>query len=144
MNPTVQIFSAYPCVTYTLGFLCILGCGKPQESSSPTAVVTGTVSFQGSPLSLGSILFQHSSGKTVSADIQCEGSYRIDALQGNNAVAIVSREPDRENPQGRPRVIPGKDLIPAMFGDFRSSRLSATVAAENNQIDFELSDDAAN
>lgn len=141
MNQAVQITPVNHRFVYVIGILFLVGCGESEETSSPTAVVTGKVSYQGSPLAKGTVLFQHSSGQTASADIQGDGSYRLDATQGNNKVAIVSREPDRENPQGRPRIIPGKDLIPALYGEFRTSELMATVEAGENQIDFELQGD---
>jgi len=83
-------------------------------------------------------MFRHQSGKTVSADIQSDGTYRLEAIRGKNKVAISSRSPPRENPQGRPRTIPGKSLIPPILGEFNKSGLTATIQSDENQLDFNL------
>ncbi|QEG33429.1 hypothetical protein [Bythopirellula goksoeyrii] len=127
------------CINFAIVFLCVAGCGKSKESEA-TSVVTGNVSYQGQPLSKGSVLYQHSSGKTAVSDIKEDGNYRLDATPGSHKVAIISREPDKENPEGRPRIIPGKDLIPAAYGEFRTSGLTATVDTGEDQINFELRD----
>jgi len=123
-----------------IAFLCVLGCSQPEISSSPTSIVTGVVSYRGTPLAKGNILFQHQSGQTVSADIQSDGTYRLDAFQGENRVAVISREPSQENPSGWPRIVPGKNLIPPVFGEFRKSGLMAAVQSSENQLDFDLQD----
>jgi hypothetical protein len=69
------------------------GCG-PSEPVREYAAVSGRVSYQGKPLNKGSVTFQSAFGAPVMAEIQQDGTYRMDAVVGSNTVMIVNREAD--------------------------------------------------
>jgi hypothetical protein len=71
------------------------GCG------SPTATVSGTVSYNGKPLNSGFILFQASDGAVKTADIQPDGTYNVGQLAAGTAnIAINAPPPPSRGPDG--------------------------------------------
>jgi hypothetical protein len=118
--------------------LCSIGCNQSETRIGSTSVVTGSVSYEQKPLAMGTVLFEHKSGKTVSADIQSDGTYRLEVIQGPNRIAVISREPVQENPKGFPPIIPGKSLIPEEFASFRDSGLSEDIEPGENHVDLIL------
>ena len=121
-----------------LGLLCI-GCNPEPYPKRTTAPVTGTITYKGEPVTIGTITFQPASGAFTSAEIQSDGSYTCEAVIGPNTVMIVSREPEEEpNPDEPPMPRPpAKSYIPDEYGGPRSG-LSVEVAEGDNTADFDL------
>jgi hypothetical protein len=65
----------------------ISGCDK-------TATVTGKVTYQGRPVTYGSVIFLNADKTARSGAIAADGSYRVErVLPGTVKIAIISRDP---------------------------------------------------
>jgi hypothetical protein len=130
--------------------------------------VTGTVTYNGKPLERGEISFvpedaksnigasgQITSGSyTLStggnADGAQVGKYKVTITAKEDFVAKARAEFQKEMKQQESSYIPpqfiakaeaaAKSLIPAGYGDVRTTTLAAEVKAQSNTIPFELSD----
>jgi hypothetical protein len=126
---------------------CILlsGCG---QGGPKTYSVEGTVTYQGEPLPLGTVMFVPESGPpSKPAAIDANGHYRLETVAGKHRVQVVAM-PERKG--GRPdmNVEGGVDytdveevesLIPAKYGRFDTSGVTVTVeAAKTNTIPIDL------
>jgi hypothetical protein len=109
-------------------------------SSLPKAPVAGIVTYQGRPLSTGRVVFYHQSGQAVAGDVGADGVFKLIAFQSRNQVAIECVGPEQPNPNGRPRILPGRSLIPNRYTDFSTSGLTIEVKPGQNQADFALTD----
>jgi len=129
--------------------------------------VSGTVTYNGNPLEKGKISFVPDDPKGVGAagDIE-NGSYAVStggekdgAVAGKYKVIISAKEDSlakakadfAKDSKGKdPGYLPGrfvaraeakaKSLIPAGYGDTRTTTLTAEVKEQSNTINFELSD----
>ena len=116
----------------------MVGCGgKP-------AVVTGTITVDGEPLTQGSVTFAPSNGGLrASGVIQSDGSYEIRTNRdagldiGEYDVAVVSREVIITSSNTPP--MPGKYLAPKRYGKVKTSGLHYAVQKGSNIIDIDLS-----
>jgi hypothetical protein len=132
-----------------LGLLALVGCTDPSATVDqlPRKAVSGTVTFDGQPLSEGKIQFEPvkgAQGKTTIAvgDI-IDGKYSINATIGPVAgtyKVIISSQPlvkitPGESPGPVPKMPPEK--IPSQFNS--SSTLTKEVTNDPAQtIDFDL------
>lgn len=128
--------------------VCCLGCG----SSAPhTIPVSGTVTFDGKPLSKGTISFIPAGDKTefgrpATGNIDPQGNYTLStfkpgdgAVPGKYQVAVVSiaNEPSPEEMAEKGAQI--TSTIPAGYNSPMTSGLRATVEAGGAMtLDFEL------
>jgi hypothetical protein len=79
------------------------GCDK-------TATVTGTVTYQGRPVTYGSVIFLNADKTARSGVIATDGSYRVEGvLPGTARIGVISRDPAR----GRSAVRGPKSASPA-------------------------------
>jgi hypothetical protein len=129
------------------GFVCLLlvafvGCsGHPK--TMPTVAIKGTVTYQGKPLGTGRIIFYHPSGQAVATDLAADGSFSLNAFQGKNQVEVKCFGPDypNPNPRGRPRMLPGKSLIPSRYAEAATSGLTCEVkASTTTKVEIALTD----
>lgn len=123
--------------------LTTLGCGGDAGDGPTMIPVTGTVSFDGEPISEGRILFRADAGagKGYSAEIK-EGEYELECEAGEMKVEILASRavpgkfgeaasPDEEPPPLMEMYIPAKYNT--------KTTLTATVSADgDNAIPFEL------
>lgn len=126
------------------------GCGG--SSGPELARVTGTVSYQGKPISQGTISFQPTdpSGTPATGIIGADGSYALQTTEpgdgarlGSYAVAIRSVEGEPEIPLDYiPKKKPPapKALVPEKYSNPMSSGLTAKVESGRNTINFDLAD----
>lgn len=117
------------------------GCAPAKYPQRKSAVVTGTVTYNGEPLSMGTVIFQPASGAFSSAEIESDGTYTLEAVIGPNQVQIISRDPEDETPASEltgPREAP-KSHIPEFYGGPQSP-LKFDVEAGDNTADFQLTD----
>jgi hypothetical protein len=119
----------------------VFGCG-PREDVPPTAPVSGSVAYRGRPLRFGRVIFYHSSGHTVGADIAADGRFTLDAYQGDNSVSIECYDYQRPGSTSqRSRTGGDSSLIPVRYLSCGTSGLSVTVKpAGRNDATLELTD----
>jgi hypothetical protein len=121
-----------------------LGCG-----SGPLAPVRGKVSYKGTPLRAGSIVFtpdpqRGTGGPLAQAEIQSDGTYllrtgdAVGAAAGWHRVTVVAVEAALPGASAGPYPVP-RSLLPEKYRDPELSGLSCEVkAAQENKIDFNL------
>ena len=147
--------------------LVIASCGGTDDGLGKRYPVSGTVQYNGNPLEKGEISFvteDMSKNFGATATIT-DGSYKLsmggagDGAQiGKYKVTISAKEDFTEKAQAdfkkatgstSPKVLgnfvskaaaAAKSLIPAGYGDARTTTLKADVEAKSNTINFELSD----
>jgi hypothetical protein len=140
---------ALSCRALVVVVLGVFSTGCVDETSGPAGeAVSGTVTFKGQPLEVGSIAFR-STASSVSAESLIEsGSYSISPDQGlvpgKYKVIIAARE--APEPKREPGVAPGSEprpkrgpahFLPPQYNS--ASTLTAdVVAGKQNVRDFDL------
>lgn len=127
------------------------GCGGEVSGQKDTASVQGTVTYQGQPLTTGTVFFVPAGGgPTAEGQIREDGTFELTTYEeGDGAVpgqhgvmihaeremkAVLPEDEDPDNP-------PDPQLIPAKYSSVETSGLTATVTAEGeNTVKFELQD----
>lgn len=129
-----------------LTWLVCAGCDRLPDTVS----VSGTVSYNDTPLNFGTVTFLPvAGGQPARATIQPDGSYQLStygekdgAVPGSHRVRIMcTTAQDPSNPQevGPHDLMAGNLLIPRRYTQFGSSRLTAEVTLEGeNNFDFKL------
>jgi hypothetical protein len=123
--------------------VCLLlsaGCGPSRPN---TASVSGRVTFQGKPVTEGTIVFQPENGRPGMSQIGPDGSYSLrtfdpgdGALLGRHRVTIEARRIAEQNPvTGVLRI---EWLVPEKYARLESSPLTANVVSGTNKLDFDL------
>ncbi len=113
------------------------GCGAAGPHRD-FAEVTGTITYNGDPVSTGQIIFQPSAGAPVAAAIQGDGTYKLSSVIGPNTVMIISRE-EPESTSAEDGQVPTapKSLIPQKYS-MPTSPLKMEVESGTNLADFTL------
>lgn len=114
-----------------------VGCGGSSGPVRNYADVTGTVKYQGKPLTVGQVIFQPGSGAAVTGDIQSNGTYSLKGVIGPNSVMILSRDPEPKQTGEKVPYVPPKNHIPAKYGT-PSGAQPFEVKAGKNTADFDL------
>jgi hypothetical protein len=122
------------------------GCGGKAGGT-----VSGTVMYQGKPLSSGVVTFVPESGAAHHADIQSDGSYRMTnaplglvkigvQTKSGPSASSPSRMPTSPNDYGKLESdMKGKESqIPARYTDPNKSQVTYTVKKGKQQFDIEL------
>jgi hypothetical protein len=136
----------------------LAGCGDGRPERVP---VTGRVTYQGDPVTTGTIYFWPDEGPQARGTLGPDGRYRLrtfekedGAVLGEHRVTIEAKEvsaggpdpksmdeefelfsdPDAES-LGRPRL---RWLVPEEYADRATSGLTAEVTPGENTIDFSL------
>ena len=126
------VFSLFVASTVILA-----GCA---ESVPETQTVSGTVTFDGTPVAEGEIVFRDAAGQTRSCGGQInDGKYSFEASPGNKKVEITARrevpgEFDTSNPGEKTPLV--EEYIPAMYNT--ETTLTAEVSSSQKTFDFEL------
>ncbi len=123
------------------------GCGK-------TATVTGNVTYQGRPVTYGSVIFLNADRTARSCAIATDGSYRVEGvLPGAVNIAVISRDPakGRSAVRGRKSTSPAKTAeaspsvpamgwfpLPSRFESPAASGLSFDVSPGLSSHDIEM------
>jgi hypothetical protein len=152
----------------TLSALLVMASCGDDDGLGKRYPVSGTVTYNGSPLERGEISFVSEDLKNnlgASGQIT-QGSYTLStggnedgAQAGKYKVTITAKEDflakakadfQKDTKQQESNYIPpqyvakaeaaAKTLIPAGYGDARTTNLTAEVKAESNSINFKLSD----
>jgi hypothetical protein len=147
--------------------LSLASCGGEGDAFGKRYPVSGTVTYNGQPLEKGAISFVPETGAGATGIIE-KGSYALStggeqdgAMPGKYKVTITAREDSEalakaefakvsKRPESEITAIPrqflanaagsAKSLIPAGYGDVRSTSLTAEVKAETNTFPFTISD----
>ncbi len=125
---------------FSLLITLIAGCG-----SSHDAVVSGTVTLDGKPLTNGEVQFHPvGDGPTAYGRLGEEGAYRLGTGSesgldpGRYKVTVMSTEPpSKELPSGATPPI-GKRLSPERYGTVEATPFEFDVTDGNNTIDLAL------
>jgi hypothetical protein len=120
-----------------LGLLGLLGC------SDPGAEVTGTVRFDGVPLTGGKVTFFHPTrpGRNVTAYIQTDGTYRILAVPTGQVKVTVVVLPPQQKDRDKKRAAAARLKVPAVpskYTDPATTELIYRVEPGSQTIDIEL------
>jgi major membrane immunogen (membrane-anchored lipoprotein) len=147
--------------------LILASCGGTDDGLGKRYPVSGTVKYNGSPLEKGEIGFvtEDMSKNFGATGTITNGSYTLSmggdgdgAQAGKYRVTIIAKEDYMEKAQAdfkketgstSPKVLgnflakaaaAAKSLIPAGYGDARTTTLKAEVEAKSNTFNFDLSD----
>jgi len=121
------------------------GCG--QGNRLETAPVHGTVTLDGEPLKMGSVIFTPENGRSAKSQIREDGTYQLGtyeeadgAILGKHKVVIQARPKLQGESKGAP-LIPryGPSVIPETYADQETSPLEFEVVEGPNEINIELS-----
>jgi hypothetical protein len=150
--------------------LLVLASCSQDDGFGKRYPVSGTVTYNGSPLDKAEIVFvtedlkqNYSASGTITngsytlstggnADGAQAGKYKVTIKAKEDYVgkaqAAFQKESGTDNPKIPPYIAAkaektAKSLIPPGYGDPRTTTLSAEVKPEPNKIDFELSDSSA-
>jgi hypothetical protein len=131
------------CLSATLAIL-VGGCAT-DDPHPATVPVEGKVTYQGQPLTKGTVTFQPDGGRPAVGEIQPDGTYRLStfgdkdgAIPGNHKVMIVSNTGDPTKMPSSPGYVTPKGLIPKKFADVNTSGLEAAVSKDKKAYDFDL------
>jgi hypothetical protein len=124
----------------------IVGCDH-------SANVSGRITYQGRPVTYGSVVFRCSDDSARSAAIKPDGTYAVENVsQGNASIAVISRNPALGRSAWRPlkAASVGKQAatqdsavkswfpLPSTYEDPRTSGLSCEISTRRVAHDVEL------
>lgn len=135
MQPSLSKLAA--CSLLLIAMTINSGCGRSDPHQVPQAAVSGTVTFDGKPLSEGTIYFKDiSKGQADEVQIQ-NGQYAGKASIGSRRVEIYAWRTLVTNEGGMKTETRLNDM-PAKYN--KSSELNVEVSASNtNKFDFDTS-----
>ena len=121
------------------------GCGP--QSGAGLVQARGTITYNGQPLTQGSISFipTGTTGGSAAGNIDSEGHYTLSTLKAGDGIAPGTYQVRIESWASPPRMDetgthPGKPAIPERYFDLGRSGLTATVESksEPQEINFDL------
>jgi len=117
-------------------FVCsFMGCSaSPYEGR--TAKVSGKVSLDGSPISVGNVLFMMEDGHAASCPIGADGFFATECRPGKYKVAVSP--PELIDPLSSGGGNAARVAIPNRFQDLGTSGLSVELKAGDNTYDIPL------
>ena len=132
-------------------FSLLAGCGPQGPDLGPYGLVSGQITYQGTPISKGMITFHsHHSGQVATANLESDGSYSM-KLAGRDGLPIgeyqICIRPPLTAQQGSdPSMRRRNNLydptistdIPMKYRYESSSGLDAQVLEGDNRFDFDL------
>lgn len=129
-----------------LGICAILtGCGP---DTPPTGKVSGTVTYNGAPVSNATVTFLPDNGRSASGVTDSSGNFTLStfgtsdgALLGNHKVIVTPYETDIPMPEtpGEAAAAP-KAPFPEKYMKAETTDLTATVQSGANDVPLELKD----
>ena len=130
-------------MTFAFLVLGVAGCGSSSDQMA-TSSVKGTVTYDGKPVSTGTVMFTPTGGgPPATGQIQPDGTYELKtyeegdgAVLGEHKVTIIALDMGSGLPEDT--AAEPKALIPDKYGRDTTSGLTATVTDGENTIDFPL------
>jgi hypothetical protein len=121
------------------GMALLTGCGR--SATHPTVSVSGTVKYNGQPVSGGFIVFQNlQAGVTQSAPLGPDGKYSIPMIPPGEYQVFFS-DPAPPGPEEAEAGATRQALaIPSKYKSASSSGLTAKVSNRDNTYDLDLKD----
>ncbi|WDI42907.1 hypothetical protein [Bremerella sp. P1] len=116
----------------------LIGCAESKSE------LKGKVTYKGTPLNSGSILFQCEAGPVENAEIQGDGTYMISGLpKGKAKVSVQVSAPPQPGPDGVITSEPGTYepnpvMIPQKYASVDSSGLTVDIQEAEQTFDIEL------
>jgi hypothetical protein len=146
------------CPWAVLTALVLTGCGGTDPNRPPLAKVRGKVTYNGQPVTKGSVIFTPDLGKggqtgqVAVGQLESDGSFTLTtfdtgdgAILGQHIVTVEARGEDI-NTLNKPKadgtiayVLP-KPTVPAKYTNPTSSPLRHTVEAKDNEFVIDLKD----
>lgn len=130
--------------------VCMLGCGS--EGTAPTAKVTGTVTYNGTPLEGVNVTFTPESGRPGLGTTDASGKFSVStfsqgdgAVPGNHVVTITDAAPSVPEPMpGTPEAenyTPPEPRFPAKYSNPSTTTFKFEVKkGEKNDFALEMTD----
>ncbi|WP_166824398.1 carboxypeptidase-like regulatory domain-containing protein [Thalassoroseus pseudoceratinae] len=138
MKTMTQLLGRFAIVVCVFGLAA--GCSSAPDDMPDVAEVTGTVTFNGEPLTDARITFQPESGRPSSATTGSNGEYTLmynentpGAKIGKHKVSI-SKANDTKDAAGE--IIKSEEIVPAKYN--LETTLEETVEDQANEINFQL------
>ncbi len=107
--------------------------------------VEGKVTYDGKPLTKGTITFRPEKGPMAVGEIQPDGSYKLKTYQdgdgavvGTHKVGVIAGDDSPTSMPGSPGYVAPKALIPEKFNNPDTSGLTATVSEAKKDVNFDL------
>ena len=118
---------------------CLVWCGGCGSAAAPSGSVSGMVTYNGQPLTVGMVLFwNEETGVRAGAELDSSGNYQIHSIRtGDYQVALGHPPPPppsklKKAARGSiPRI-----RVPDKFLSFQTAGLSAKVERGENKADF--------
>lgn len=121
----------------TLALVVLLGLGCVQQPyEGRTAVVTGKVSLNDVPVSVGNILFMMEDGHAATAALGTDGTYSSQCRPGQYKVAVTP--PELIDPLASAGNAASRVVIPTRYQDLGSSGLSVELKEGDNRFDIRM------
>jgi hypothetical protein len=129
-----------------LTVLCLLMAGCGPSGDMATAPVNGKVTYNGSPLTSGTVMFVPDQGPAATGEIGRDGSYVLGtyglkdgAVLGSHKVTITAiADMGDLLPEAQATPPP---VIPDKYLNQETSGLVVEVKSGNNEVNFDLTDD---
>lgn len=136
-----------------LGIACLfaVGCGGGKGDRQKTVPVKGTVTFSGTPVPHGSLLFVPvNSGPPAQANLKTDGTFTVGTydtsdgmIPGEYRVTIsgqmVAPDPNANETPDADAVLPDVKPLPNKYGAESTSGLTVTISeTEKNELTFDL------
>jgi len=126
-----------------LSLLCVAGCGG---SSEPQGTLSGTVTYNGEPVTEGVVVFSSSEASYgAQAEIGSDGTYALRTYEGGvppgtYQAAVLPPTitlPDTEDSPGG-EALKEVDNIPQKYRSTKSSELTVTINEGDNTFDIAM------
>jgi hypothetical protein len=125
----------------SLAAITFIGCGGSGEPVVEVITINGTVTYEGAPVTEGSIQFEDSStGISSSAELGADGAYSLESATGDYKVTVtppwieIDLGPDSPPEEDYKEV----DNIPQKYRQSNTTDLTAKVTEDGQTIDFDL------
>jgi hypothetical protein len=121
------------------GLLLTAGCRRGPPAPPGAVLVSGTVTFAGTPLGRGTIQFASvGSTDSGSAKLDARGHYEVWLQPREYGVAVIAYEAVEKVDPATGAPLPPTPLIPTRYFTTAGSGLSATVSADGRTVSFDL------
>ncbi len=126
-------------VAMTCGWI-FSGCGEPAKEVGPTGTVSGTVTFDGSPVTEGRVqLYSQSTGEGGATTLDAQGAFRLEEPLPVGAYSVFVLPPPEPAPSPdvayEPKEYPN---IPEKYRSEMTTDLKVEVAEGENTFPIEM------